>query len=118
MVMTLLSGLAAVALVSSSPQVAQAAGIDPGQRGAAANPFYVYVQAGEYITAHGGPGTHPNGASAGMTRVVDPEGNEYPISADVNYFTAQATQDGVWKVHYDPRYPHGTWEINVTTGDR
>lgn len=115
-VMALLTGFAAVTLVSSGALPAQAVGLNPGLRGAAANPFYVYMQAGEFLTARGAVTTHPAGGGTGLTKVVDPDGNEYPISTAVNHFSQQATQDGVWQVYYDTTYAQGSWEINVTTG--
>ena len=111
MVVTLLTGLAAVSMFNG-PSPAQAVANHPGLRGAAANPFFVYVKAGEWITASGAPYT--GGADGqGILHYVAPDGSSVQVPG--SSFTQQATQDGVYQVFYDVTYPHGTWEIEVTS---
>ena len=111
-VMALLTGVTATTVASTVPTPAEAVSKNPDLRGAAANPFFVYVEAGEWITASGTVG--PNGQ--GLVKVTDPAGNVTNISAASNFFTQQATTDGVWQVSYDTAYQHGGWEIEVSSG--
>ena len=110
MVMTLLTGLAAVSVFNGAT-TAQAIEKNETLIGAAANPFYVYVKAGEWITAAGAP--YANGTEGqGLQRYVDPAGNV--VNVPGTSFSQQATEDGVWRVHFHTAYRHGDWNIRVT----
>ena len=110
MIMTLLTGIAAISMFNGAP-AAQAVEKNETLIGGAANPFYVYVKAGEWITAAGAP--YANGTEGqGIQRYVDPAGNV--VNVPGTSFSQQATEDGVWQVHFHTAYRHGQWNIRVT----
>lgn len=89
-----LSGLVAFSGIATSqvlaPAPAHAEQLKPSGHliGAAARPFYAYVQAGEFLYVD---------ADMGPTKIVDPTSKEHPLQ-NATGGTYKAAVDGVWQV--------------------